>query len=184
MKFEKNYDFNKNQCLVEQYKLYVEMLEGSNKRRMDTNTFFITITALMVTVASLFSKGDMPAPALALVCGTGFFFSVIWYVLLRNYNVVNKAKWNVLNEMEAHLQCNPFESEWPKMQHEKYSSISVLERSLPIVFALVYVAIGLYGAFKGKGNPSDLTATVTALQDAVSDLTAAIAEIARAGIGG
>ena len=137
MNFHAEYDFDKNRCLIEQYKIYLQMLEGSTRRRMDTNAFFIAINALMATLTFLFNKGNLLATAL--VCVTGLLFSWIWYVLLRNYNVVNRAKWDVVNEMEAHLQCDPFNSEYPKMINEKYHSISVLERRLPIVFAGVYI---------------------------------------------
>ncbi len=185
MNFNNNYDFNANQCIIEQYKIYLEMLEGSTKRRMDTNSFFISVNALMVTITSFFNQGNIPA--LVLVCVTGLLFSWIWHVLLCNYNVVNKAKWDVVNEMEAHLQCNPFESEWPKMQNKKYASISVLERRLPIVFGVVYAAIGLYGAwffFNGAANPVDLTAAIAEVNDSLGRVSFALAEIARTSMGG
>lgn len=182
MKFIGSYNYDEKQCLIEQYKVYLQMLEGSNKRRMDTNTFFISINGLMVTLTTLFNKGN--TLALCLVCVTGLLFSWIWYVLLRNYNVVNKAKWDVVNEMEAHLQCNPFESEWPKMQNEKYASISVLERRLPILFAGVYVAIFMVAVVFMKRIPAEFTTSVADLQDAISELITALADTTRAGIGG
>ena len=183
MSFHDRYDFNDNRCLIEQYKIYLEMLEGSTRRRMDTNTFFITTNALIVTLTSLFNKGN--ALALCLICATGIAFSWIWCVLLRNYNVVNQAKWDVVNEMEEHLQCNPFQSEYPKMINEKYHSISVLERRLPIVFALVYVAIGLYGAYLFiKGGPNlSVTAAIAEVNQALSELNAALAKAGASAVG-
>ena len=180
MNFHADYDFDKNRCLIEQYKIYLEMLEGSTKRRMDTNTFFITINALMATLTSLFNKGNILA--IALVCVTGGLFSWIWYVLLRNYNVVNRAKWDVVNEMEAHLQCDPFNSEYPKMLNDKYRSISVKERWLPILFAVVYVAIFVIAIVMNRTH-ADLATTVAELQESVSELTADLARIALKGIG-
>ena len=177
--------------LIEQYKLYVEMLEGSNKRRMDTNTLFISINTIMVTFSALFNEGKVLTLGLKLVCGTGLLFSFVWYLLLVNYNAINTVKWAVVYEMESHLPCNPFEAEWKDPdkvgeQHGKtrYWSISKLEKLLPIVFAALYLVIG-YHAWKNgvSANATDLSETVTALQDAVSDLTAALAEIARAGLG-
>ena len=192
MKFKEKYDAD--ETVLEQYKLYVEMLDCSTKRRMDTNTFFISINAVMVTFSSFFNKGNTQAPILLAI--SGILFSLAWVLLLAQYNKVNKAKWDVVYEMEKHLPCNPFEAEWkdPKKlgqadggQQEQgkkkfYFPISLTEALLPVCFCLIYAYIIKTGGF--ASGVANLTDAVAELQDSVSELTAALAEITRAGIGG
>ena len=183
-----------NPIFLEQYKLYVKMLESSNKHRMDTNTLFISINAVMVTFSSFFNKGNPQAPILVAV--SGILFSIAWIILLVRHNKVNQARWNVIYEMEHHLPFNPFEREWKdpdKLGQEEnsqsgkgkkkfYFPISLTEAWLPVGFMVIYVYIIQTGGFtSGVANLSDVVAE---LQDAVSKLTAALAEITRAGIGG
>ena len=194
MNFDENYDADKTQIVLEQYKLYMEMLDGSTKRRMDTNTFFISINAIMVTFSSFFNKGNTQAPILLAV--SGILFSLAWVFLLAQYNKVNKAKWDVVYEMEKHLPCNPFEAEWNNLKElgqsnsnqqgqgnkKVYLPISLTEALLPVGFCLIYAYIIKTGGF--ASGVANLTDAVAELQDSVSELTAALADITRAGIGG
>ena len=172
---------------LEQYKIYLEMLERSTQRRIDTNTLFISINTAMITLYSLFNKGN--AQAVPVVALTGILFSLVWFSLLWAYNTVNKAKWRVVEKMEENLPCNPFHAEWNDsdtlgqgMKDKKiYFPISWLERFLPVIFLIVYVVLWLN---QDAENPANLANLVAALEDAVSDLTAALAEITRSGIGG
>ena len=180
--------------LLEQYKLYVKMLESSNKHRMDTNALFISINAVMVTFSSFFNKGNPQAPILVAI--SGILFSIAWIILLVRHNKVNQARWDVIYEIEHYLPFNPFEREWKDSdklgqaensqsgQGKKkfYFPISLTEALLPVGFMVIYVYIIQTGGFaSGVANLSDVVAE---LQDAVSKLTAALAEITRAGIGG
>lgn len=214
MQFDSNYGECTYKLVVEQYKLYMEMLDRSTRRRMDTNTLFISINALMVTITSLFNKGN--TLAMCLVCLTGYLFSCIWYVLLCNYNIVNRAKWDVINELEHHLPCNPFETEYPIMKaqnplptvpekkgkiselirelpkllfcffrdEKEYRAISKIERYLPGVFACIYLIIFVVTLVNASSGSANLTTAVAEVNEAVAGVNAALAGIANAGIGG
>ncbi len=191
----------KQNAFLEEYKLYVKMLEHSTKRRMDTNALFISIHTAMVTVVSLFNKGDgLPLLAVAIA---GIAFSWLWRELLINYNTINGLKWDVVYDMEQFLPYKPFYGEWyDKLSkhdtevwregnyhsegNKKYKSISKLERDiLPVVFILIYIAIGGYGLYfliSGGGNTANLAETVAKLQEAVSDLETTLAEITRSSL--
>lgn len=188
-------------AFIEQYKLYVEMLEGSNKRRMDTNALFISINAFMVTFHSLFNKGN--ALSTLLVCAAGIAFSVVWFALLKNYNVINGAKWDVLYDMEQSMPYKPFYSEWyeklgypddkpwrkgnnlPSTQSspKRYSSISILESNLPWGFVALYVVMGLYYLMNGS-EAVGLIPAIAEVNDSIASLNNTLAEMIRAGIGG
>ena len=210
MKFDENYEPDKNRLFLEQYKLYMEMLDRSTKRRMETNTLFISINALIITITSLFNKGDVWV--WFLVCLTGYLFSCVWYILLCNYKIVNNVKWDVLYEMEKHLPSNPFETEWNKMKpdnwqeksnpgfieriskigelltaffhdDQEYKFISILERHLPVVFALIYIALFIVKCINGNSIPSDLTAAVAEVNDAIAKVNDTLAKVGVSGIG-
>lgn len=200
--------------ILEQYKLYMEMLDRNTKRRLETNTLFISINVFIVTITSLFNKGN--PLVLGLVCFAGILFSLVWYFLLVNYNVINAAKWDVLYNMEKLLPYDPFHKEWDspdgvtyKPQNpesllsfckgffndlvslccdkgknaKNYHSISELERNLPRIFTALYVVLFIIKAFSGDANSADLNESVAKVHEAVSALSATLAEIARAGLG-
>ncbi len=187
------------ETFFEQYKLYVEMLEASTKRRMDTNALFISIHTAMVTMVSLFSKDNWVAPFV--VAAAGIAFSVLWGALLINYNNINALKWDVVYDMEQFLPYKPFYAEYydKRLKHDTevwregnyrseekrpYKAVSRLEKALPVVFIVIYIIIAAYGGYclyctiRG-GNTADLAETVAKLQEAVSDLEAALADISR-----
>ena len=189
-------------AFVEQYKLYVEMLEHSTKRRMDTNALFITIHTAMVTIVSLFNKGEW-VPLLA-VAVAGFAFSLLWRKLLAQYNAINSVKWDVVYDMEQLLPYKPFYSEWyeklkkpdkktwrtgnniSETEAAPYISISKLERDiLPRVFMGIYIAIGLYGAwafFNGGAN-ANLATAISDVNDAIAKVNETLAKAGASGIG-
>ena len=132
--------------LLEQYKLYVEMADRVSQRRMDTNKFFISIHTFMITLMSLFSKGNTAVLMLAAVMG--MLFSGAWFFLLRNYRQLNSGKFRVVQEMEAELPYYPYGAEWDKLERGKnrklYWPLSHLEVVLPVIFGLLYLAFLLY----------------------------------------
>ncbi|MBQ7682419.1 MAG: hypothetical protein IJT31_09470 [Oscillibacter sp.] len=183
-----------------QYKLYVEMLEASTKRRMDTNALFISINTVMVTIISLFGKEN--ELALIVVGIVGIFFSWVWLEILINYNNINALKWDVVYDMEQFLPYKPFYAEYydKKLKHDTevwregnyrsedkrpYKAVSRLEKRLPLIFIGVYAFIVGYGAYRwisGGGHTADLAETVAKLQEAVSDLETALADVTRSSL--
>lgn len=103
--------------LLEQYKLYVEMADRVSQRRMDTNSFFISAHTFIVTVVSLFSRGNLAV--LILIALMGMAFSGAWYVLLKNYRQLNSGKFKVIHEIEAQLPFAAYDTEWNKLDLSK-----------------------------------------------------------------
>lgn len=140
--------------LLEQYKLYVEMADRVSQRRMDTNKFFISIHTFMITLMSLFSKGNTAVLMLAAVMG--MLFSGAWYFLLKSYRQLNSGKFKVVHDMEAELPYNPYDAEWDKLERGKnkklYWPLSHLEVVLPAIFLLLYLVFLIYLAYCVKNG--------------------------------
>jgi hypothetical protein len=137
--------------LLEIYKLAVEMADRISARRGTANGFFVTLHAALIGVVGLVdpadgSAGDDFGRALAGVAGV--VLAVAWWALLRSYRDLNAAKFRVINEMERSLPVAPFAREWEyltgaqrKPLHKRYAEFGVVERLVPLVFALLYVAV-------------------------------------------
>lgn len=56
------------------------------------------------------------------------------------YKLLNTEKFNVINEIEKKLPVKPFNDEWKKLERNKqYKDSTRLEKTLPIMFIVLYV---------------------------------------------
>jgi hypothetical protein len=156
--------------MLELYKTAVEMADRVSARRASTNTFFLTLnTALAATVGIISAARKPPARGvipvfdsygLVLTAIAGIVLSLTWRALLRYYRRLNAAKWDVINKLELKLPSQPFTDEWAilhpsaegKDESElarwwhrkvKHREATVVEQVVPIVFMLIYLAVGL-----------------------------------------
>jgi hypothetical protein len=134
-------------AILEQYKIYAEMADRISQRRGLTNTFFLTLNTTIFTVIGVFWK-DRPSGAtgwlvLPLVVALAQCFA--WFYLVRSYKQLNGAKYLVLGIMEERLPASPYyRAEWGLLGQGKawrtYWPLSHIEKWIPVLFALVYVA--------------------------------------------
>lgn len=71
--------------------------------------------------------------------------SAIWFVTVRYYQQLAKAKWAVIHEIENELQFQPFKREWQLYQERKQRFTfgpSTVEQVVP---ALIFLAAAFYG---------------------------------------
>jgi hypothetical protein len=131
------------QQYLELYKLAVEMADRVSARRATANAFFLTVnTALLAFVSS--GLDDM----LRLVALAGIALSGAWWVLLKSYRDLNAAKFDVITEMEKNLEAHIFDDEWKRLKEKRqeswrgrYAEFGVVERFVPLIFALLYAAV-------------------------------------------
>lgn len=97
-------------AILEQYKLYVEMMDKISARRVLVNTFFLTLNGAVVTTIGVFWR-DPPdgSPWLLLV----FLVVVLaqclaWQQLLTLYRDLVSAKLTVIGALEARLPASPY----------------------------------------------------------------------------
>lgn len=132
--------------LLEQYKLYVEMTDRISQRRMNANTFFISVNTLLLTIvtilkSTLFLEWIFVGIWGGLLCLT-------WYLTLCNYRQLNSCKFTVILEIEKLLPISSFAYEWEflrvKNEVKKYWPLSYIEKIVPILFCILYITLMIY----------------------------------------
>jgi hypothetical protein len=134
-------------AILDQYKTYVEMADRVSARRGLTNTFFLTLNTLVVTVAGMLWK-DRPAAdewLLTLPLVGLLVQCAAWFWLLRSYRQLNSAKYIVVGALEERLPASPYwRAEWKALGegkiHSRYWPLSHLEQWIPGSFAAIYLA--------------------------------------------
>src|SRR5258708_36682185 len=71
----------------------------------------------------------------------GAIVCLAWAALLVCYRKLNRAKFEVLVQLEADLPVPPFTREREMYRSEKRRSLSQIETLIPACFALLYVAM-------------------------------------------
>ena len=141
--------------VFEQYKLALEMADRVSARRGQANQFYLTLQSSLLGVPAilgLFGSGSGLDPLRAtLIALIGAMTSITWWLQLRSFRDLNRAKFKVINQMERdYLTVHPFTDEWavlkkdpiPRWQ-ERYAELGAVERVIPVVFFLVNLVVGL-----------------------------------------
>lgn len=136
--------------ILDLYRLAVEMADRISARRGQANQFYLTLETLLLGVPALFGQdlSHRPAEAASLALA-GLMISVVWFLQLRSYRGLNKAKFAVINRIEAeHLSIQPFADEWNELQSDpvarwrpRYAELGSVERLVPLVFALLNLVL-------------------------------------------
>src|SRR5680860_976250 len=155
---------------LELYKLAVEMADRTSARRAGSNTFFVSLNAALAAVIAILSSARKPPPHRALptfdafglivAAVAGVVLSLTWWALLRYYRRLNRAKFQVINEMERRFPVQPYTAEWsflhsgetgadPKVEsglpawwrRQRHREASAVEQVVPFVFAAIYVLL-------------------------------------------
>ena len=132
-------------ALLEQYKLYVEMMDKVSERRGNANSFFITLHTVVLGIIGI--NGFSVEKYWWLIVILGLILSYVWGYLLQSYKLLNTGKFKVIHEIEKELPMNMYAYEWEILDYgknrAKYWPISHLEQIIPIVFAIVYIVFGI-----------------------------------------
>ncbi len=133
----------------ELYSLAVEMADRTSARRLTANTFFVTVNTGLAALLGA-------RPFEWYVALAGIFLCIVWWASLKSYRDLNAAKFTVINAMEERLPAAIFSDEWARLRRERapltwnwkaikqlmscYRELGVVERTVPVLFALIYVA--------------------------------------------
>lgn len=141
--FDKPVDAYKEQytsLVLQQWDTCVNMANSISERRMTSNNFFITICAGLFTINSFL----LDYKCLLLTIG-GIFTCILWIATINNYKALNSEKFRIITELETILPVSPYTVEWNTLKkNKKYSSFSKLEKALPIIFIVLFIASILY----------------------------------------
>lgn len=130
--------------LLEQYKLYVEMLDRISARRQAANSYFLSVnTALLGFVGYLTTKE--PVEYLWLLGIAGLALSFAWQRLILSYQGLNTAKFAVVHAIEKVLPVSLYDAEWEALgrgkNKELYTPFTNIELNVPWVFVSLHAFV-------------------------------------------
>ena len=124
------------ELLLNQWQTCVDMANSVSQRRDNMNNIFITLNlAIMAAVPITWDIKSL------FILIAGITICLLWMLNIRNYKLLNTAKFNVINSIKEKLPSAPFKDEWQFLKNsKKYMDSTTLERILPITFIILYIA--------------------------------------------
>ena len=158
---EKDYGKNYRQHLLEQYKLYVEMVDKICARRSSANTYFLSINTLLLTAVGILSRLGPSFLAfypwwVALTSIAGILFCWTWLNTIQSYLQLSTGKFQVILAIEKKLPLAMYKAEWaylkPNNKINRYTELTSVERWVPIIFATIYFVLMLIALILANGD--------------------------------
>lgn len=160
MKYLPAKNFSDRATLMEQYKIFVQSSEDLVKRKQSVNSFYVTLNSVLLgaIVSILCAVNDLPVlfgvvkvsfliSVFAAVIGFVICFS--WLSLLNSYADLNSSKMKIITGIERDLAVNLYETEWEVMTQKvgkrKYRSFSKKEKTVAVLFGVLYALIVVFG---------------------------------------
>ncbi len=146
-------DFGKH--IMDQYRLFVELMDRVTQRRLNTNTFFLTAnTALIAALSGLSTRGILSEQNYIIIYGlaalAGVLLCVEWRGIIESYTQLNQGKFAIILQIERLLPLSMFKAEWQALGDGKnkklYRPITKTERWIPIIFMFLYIALPVSSA--------------------------------------
>jgi hypothetical protein len=126
------------------------MADRISARRATSNSYFLTVQTAFIAVIGL----AMPSLAnqswwtSAVISAAGIALSISWWLQLRSYRDLNKAKFNVILEIEKRLPEKIFTDEWDSLKNDpvpswrgRYAELGLVERIIPWIFVVLYIVL-------------------------------------------
>lgn len=136
--------------IFELYTLAVELADRVSARRAGANAFFVSAQSAVVAALGFLAAQTPPPPDRYLVAlsTVGIAVSFAWFLLLRSYRDLNRAKFKVIDDLEARLPYPIFREEWKVLKEDpvkwwrpSYAELGTIERLVPSLFALIHVVL-------------------------------------------
>lgn len=133
-----------NRLLIEQYKVYNELTDRTQIRRIFTNIFFLVVHGAIIGILGLSLSRQpyvpniilllFPLLALLLLCYS-------WSRLAQHFRRLCRAKEIIIQEMEKRLPSSSFAAELEALTFKKpnYNPLRKIELYLPAIFSLLYI---------------------------------------------
>lgn len=130
------------------------MADRVSARRGQANQFYLTLQSTLLGVPAVLGLlgGTQLDPLRAtLLAAVGLVTSVTWWLQLRSYRDLNRAKFDVINSIERdHLPVRPFSDEWASLKKDplpswraRYAELGAVERFVPIAFLVLHVVVAI-----------------------------------------
>lgn len=135
--------------IIDLYKLAVEMADRVSARRGTSNSFFLSVQTAFVAALGLAGPGLTESLwASTAVALAGIALSATWWLQLKSYRDLNRAKFEVINKIEAQLPIKIFSDEWTALKRDpvpswrtRYAELGVSERRVPFVFMILHILL-------------------------------------------
>jgi hypothetical protein len=135
--------------VVDLYRMAAEMADRVSARRGTANAFFLSVqTAFLGAMGIAASDGNrVPWWAALVLALAGVLVSVTWWLQLRSYRALNKAKFEIINSIEPLLPVQVFSREWDVLTRavgpwwSRYTELGATERKVPWVFAVLHTGL-------------------------------------------
>lgn len=109
------------ELLLNQWQTCVDMANSVSQRRDNMNNIFITLNlAIMAAVSNYMGHKTF------ILLIAGITICILWMLNIRNYKLLNTAKFNVINSIEEKLPSAPFKDEWQFLKNSKNIWIALL----------------------------------------------------------
>jgi hypothetical protein len=132
-------------AVFDQYKLCVESAEHVSTRRGLTNSFFLSLNVLLITLLGPRTFDGPPALRLCVLSGA-LLQCLAWWLLLRSYRRLNSAKFRVIAALEERLPAFAFSrAEWAELTTTGHLRLTSVERWIPVLFAVTHLLTALIG---------------------------------------
>src|SRR5450755_3976692 len=131
--------------LLEQYKLYVDSAQKVSEKRISASNYLLTVSSSLLTLFGVIAT-QTSGTWLIIIPFAGLLVSFAWFSMVASYKDLNTAKFKVIHELEQHLPAALFAYEWHYCDQGKgksYTPTTHVERWIPGIFALVYVALSI-----------------------------------------
>lgn len=153
---------NKQQELLEIYKLHAELADSVSRQRDTANRFYFLVMSGLSVLFSALSQRRNGIPLEYLMVGFGFLGTLlasVWCVIIHSYQQLNSGKFDVLQKLEKRLAYPFFKREWELLregtERKTYWKLTVVETFVPAIFFICFVALLLIGIFlwiRGAGG--------------------------------
>lgn len=137
--------------LLDQYKMYVELMDKVSERRIHANNYLMTANAALVALLSMATA--MPSVTkgawVYAVPVAGIALCLAWVWILISYRNLNTAKFKVIHELEKALPAALYAREWGHAQKGRgraYKPISHIEPIIPWLFVGLYLLLAIFAA--------------------------------------
>jgi hypothetical protein len=152
---KQNYGEKFQDHLLEQYKLYVEMIDRTSSRRNQMNGFYTSLLSGLLALIAIATNKEIAkfqtkfqAVAFVAVAILGVLLCIIWYLNIQSYKQLNSGKFKVINELEQQLPFACYKAEWEFLKKDKrykgYLTQTDVEKIVPFILTIPYVSLLVY----------------------------------------
>jgi hypothetical protein len=143
---------------IDLYKFAVELADRVSARRATANSFFLTLNAGLAAflgiaappMARVAPAQEADPFASILLAVVGSILALAWWLLLRSYRDLSRAKFDVVLALEQRLEVMLLSDEWTSLTSgpirpwwRRYVQLGSLERVIPALFFCLYVLTGV-----------------------------------------